>query len=159
MKDVHDANISFWSPQPYFIGAFFFLQQIFQLVWLYRLYKSDPKKSEKDKKEVEIIVDFVPFYIVGNLCIASELLISISNTGYEYSADENSLDDILELFSAQNKQCLRPHQLLIPNILHLPPPTPHEHLIHLLDPHARCFKDFCWYRCSRSLAQRIRGIL
>ena len=72
MKDIHDANISFWSPQPYFIAAFFFPQQIFQLVWLYRLYKLDPKKSEKESKEVNTMVDFVPFYIVGNLCIASE---------------------------------------------------------------------------------------
>lgn len=22
MQDIHDANLSFWSPQPYFIGAF-----------------------------------------------------------------------------------------------------------------------------------------
>jgi hypothetical protein len=71
MKDVHDANISFWSPQPYFIAGFFFPQQIFQLVWLYRLYKLDPKKSEKESKEVKTMVDFVPFYIVGNLCIAT----------------------------------------------------------------------------------------
>jgi hypothetical protein len=71
MKDVHDANISFYSPQPYFIAGFFFPQQIFQLVWLYRLYKLDPKKSEKESKEVKTMVDFVPFYIVGNLCIAT----------------------------------------------------------------------------------------
>jgi len=72
MKDVHDANLSFWSPQPYFIAAFFFPQQIFQLVWLYRLYKLDPSKSTENKKEVDIMVDFVPYYAVGNLCIASE---------------------------------------------------------------------------------------
>ncbi len=72
MKDVHDANLSFWSPQPYFIAAFFFPQQIFQLVWLYRLYKLDPSKSAENKKEVDIMVDFVPYYAVGNLCIASE---------------------------------------------------------------------------------------
>jgi hypothetical protein len=72
MKDVHDANLSFWSPQPYFIAAFFFPQQIFQLVWLYRLYKLDPSKSAENKKEVDTMVDFVPYYAVGNLCIASE---------------------------------------------------------------------------------------
>lgn len=44
MKDVHDANLSFWSPQPYFIGGFFFPQQLFQLAWLYRLWKLDPNK-------------------------------------------------------------------------------------------------------------------
>ena len=44
MLDVHNANLSFWSPQPYFIAGFFFPQQLFQLAWLYRLYKLDPKK-------------------------------------------------------------------------------------------------------------------
>ncbi|PQE28097.1 concanavalin a-like lectins glucanase protein [Rutstroemia sp. NJR-2017a WRK4] len=70
MKDVHDANLSFWSPQPYAIALFFFPQQIFQLVWLYRLWKLDPKKSEKERRETEIMTDFVPFYALGNLCIA-----------------------------------------------------------------------------------------
>lgn len=72
MKDIHDAHLSFWSPQPYFIAAFFFPQQIFQVVWLYRLYKLDAKKSETEKKEVQQLLDFVPYYAVGNLCIASK---------------------------------------------------------------------------------------
>ncbi|TVY94270.1 hypothetical protein LAWI1_G002065 [Lachnellula willkommii] len=74
MKDVHDANLSFWSPQPYFIAGFFFPQQLFQLAWLYRLWKLDPKKSAEEKKEVETMVDFVPYYAVGNLCIASWMI-------------------------------------------------------------------------------------
>jgi hypothetical protein len=73
MKDIHDANLSFWSPQPYAIALVFFPQQIFQLVWLYRLWKLDPKKSEKEKRETEIMTDFVPFYALGNLCIACKL--------------------------------------------------------------------------------------
>ncbi|PQE06668.1 concanavalin a-like lectins glucanase protein [Rutstroemia sp. NJR-2017a BVV2] len=74
MKDIHDANLSFWSPQPYAIALFFFPQQIFQLVWLYRLWKLDPKKSEKERRETEIMTDFVPFYALGNLCIASWMI-------------------------------------------------------------------------------------
>ncbi|KAI9878854.1 MAG: hypothetical protein M1830_010326 [Pleopsidium flavum] len=70
MQDIHDANLSFFSPQPYFIGAFFFPQQILQLAWLYRLWKLNPKKSEVERKELDQIVDFVPYYAVGNLCIA-----------------------------------------------------------------------------------------
>jgi hypothetical protein len=70
MKDIHDANLSFWSPQPYFIAGFFFPQQILQLIWLYRLYKLDGKKSETEKKEVQQMLDFVPYYAVGNICIA-----------------------------------------------------------------------------------------
>lgn len=59
MKDIHDANLSFWSPQPYFIGAFFFPQQLFQLAWMYRLWRLDEKKPA-DKKELDIMVKFVP---------------------------------------------------------------------------------------------------
>jgi hypothetical protein len=76
MKDIHDANLSFWSPQPYFIAGFFFPQQLFQLAWLYRLWKMDPTKSANDKAETQIMVDFVPYYAVGNLCIASMLSLS-----------------------------------------------------------------------------------
>jgi hypothetical protein len=70
MKNIHDANLSFWSPQPYFIAGFFFPQQLFQLAWLYRLWKLDPTKNEEEKKEGEVMNAFVPYYVVGNLCIA-----------------------------------------------------------------------------------------
>ncbi|KAK7420555.1 hypothetical protein QQX98_002754 [Neonectria punicea] len=69
MKDIHDANISFFSPQPYFIGGFFLPQQLFQLAWLWRLYKADP--SEKD---LSGMVDFAPFYALGNFCIATWMI-------------------------------------------------------------------------------------
>ena len=70
MKDIHDKNLSFFSPQPYFIAGFFFPQQLFQIAWLYRLYKLDPKKSEVERQELDQMVDFVPYYSLGNLCIA-----------------------------------------------------------------------------------------
>ncbi|KAI9711736.1 MAG: hypothetical protein M1820_001880 [Bogoriella megaspora] len=71
MKDIHDRNLAFWSPNPYFIGAFFFPQQLFQLAWLWRLWKSDPKKSAKDREEADTIRDFVPWYALGNVCIGT----------------------------------------------------------------------------------------
>lgn len=70
MQDIHNKHLSFWSPYPYFIGAFFFPQQLLQLAWLYRLWKLDPSKGAVEKKEVQVMVDFVPYYAVGNLCIA-----------------------------------------------------------------------------------------
>ncbi|THW11771.1 hypothetical protein D6D23_10357 [Aureobasidium pullulans] len=70
MKDINDANTSFWSPQPYFIGAFFAPQQIVQLAWLYRLWKLDPNKP-KERAELDQIVNFVPFYVLGNFCIGT----------------------------------------------------------------------------------------
>jgi hypothetical protein len=78
MKDVHDANLSFWSPQPYFIAGFFFPQQLFQLAWLYRLYKLDANKSVEEKNELDTMVDYVPYYAVGNICIACEFHICAS---------------------------------------------------------------------------------
>lgn len=73
MKDIHDANLSFFSPQPLFIGAFFFPQQIFQLAWLWRLWKSNSQSALEDDA-VNTMVDFSPFYIVGNLCIATWMI-------------------------------------------------------------------------------------
>jgi hypothetical protein len=70
MKDIHDANLSFFSPQPYFIGAFFFPQQLFQLAWLYRLCTLDSKKPEQ-AKELEEMKRFVPYYALGNVCIGT----------------------------------------------------------------------------------------
>jgi len=71
MKDIHDRNLSFFSPQPFFIAGFFFPQQLFQVAWLYRLWKLDPSKPG-ERAELDQIVDFVPYYCVGNLCIAGE---------------------------------------------------------------------------------------
>ncbi|KAL8866378.1 MAG: hypothetical protein Q9198_008915 [Flavoplaca austrocitrina] len=70
MKTIHDRNLSFFSPQPFFIAGFFFPQQLFQLAWLYRLYKLDPKKPG-ERGELDQMVDFVPYYSLGNLCIAT----------------------------------------------------------------------------------------
>lgn len=73
MKNIHDQNLSFWSPQPYFIAGFFFPQQLFQLGWLYRLWKLDPSKPT-EKAELDQMVDFVPYYSIGNLCIATWMI-------------------------------------------------------------------------------------
>ena len=70
MLDVHNANYSFWSPYAYAIPAFFFPQQLFQLAWLYRLYKLDPKKPV-ERTELDGIVDYVPYYAIGNVCIGT----------------------------------------------------------------------------------------
>ena len=70
MMDIHEQNLSFFSPQPYFIAAFFFPQQLFQLAWLYRLWKLDSSKAN-EKKELEEIVKFVPYYALGNFCIGT----------------------------------------------------------------------------------------
>jgi len=58
MQDIHDQNLAAFSPQPYFIGGFFFPQQLFQLAWLYRLYKLDPKKPA-ERTELDQISEMI----------------------------------------------------------------------------------------------------
>ncbi|SMY21893.1 unnamed protein product [Zymoseptoria tritici ST99CH_1A5] len=70
MKDIHDRNLSFFSPQPYFIAGFFFPQQFVQLAWLYKLWKLNPEKPE-EKKQLQEMVRYVPFYALGNVCIGT----------------------------------------------------------------------------------------
>jgi hypothetical protein len=52
MQDIHNDHLSFWSPQPNFIGAFFFPQQLIQLAWLYKLWKLDGTKSASEKVDL-----------------------------------------------------------------------------------------------------------
>jgi hypothetical protein len=81
MKDIHDKNLSFFSPQPYFIAAFFFPQQLFQLVWLYKLCtlkqqdssSSPSSSSQAQQKSLNKILPFVPYYTLGNICIGTWL--------------------------------------------------------------------------------------
>lgn len=69
MQDVHNAHLSFFSPR---LAGFFFSQQIAQVAWLYRLWKVD-EKDPKERRELEVIADYAPWYTLGNICIASGL--------------------------------------------------------------------------------------
>lgn len=71
MKTIHDQNLSYFSPQPFMIAGFFAPQQLFQLAWLYRLWRLNPQKNQQEKREAEQIIDFVPFYVLGNICIGT----------------------------------------------------------------------------------------
>lgn len=77
MKDIHDAHLSFFSPQPFFIAGFFFPQQLFQVAWLWRLWRARPGASGRtnaDDAAVAQMADYAPYYVVGNLCIATWML-------------------------------------------------------------------------------------
>jgi hypothetical protein len=50
MQDIHNQNLAAFSPNPYFIGAFFFPQQIVQLFWLWRLWTA--KGTDKEIEEM-----------------------------------------------------------------------------------------------------------
>lgn len=98
MKDVADSNHYAFSPNPYFIGAFFLPQALFQLYWIKNLFtasseKPDPKYQHSvtfptavggGLKGTDGTVDvlsvnpndpeptqmaYVPIFALGNLCI------------------------------------------------------------------------------------------
>jgi len=105
MKDIHDQNLSFFSPQPFFIAGFFFPQQLFQLGWLYRLWKLDPSKPG-ERAELDQMVDYVPYYCIGNLCIAGK------NTAFWSEVKDNivSMDGGVEFWSTGHFARVRHHQ-------------------------------------------------
>lgn len=72
MMDIHYQNLSFFSPYPYFIGAFFFPQQLCQLAWLYKVCRGNITEEEREE-----VTDYVPFYALGNFCIGSTYPLSI----------------------------------------------------------------------------------
>jgi hypothetical protein len=68
MKQIHDRNMSAFSPYANMIGYFFFPQQILQLWWLKRLWT-----NSKDDQ-----VKYVPYYALGNFCIAGWMIFWVS---------------------------------------------------------------------------------
>jgi len=82
MQDIHDQNLAAFSPQPYFIGGFFFPQQLFQLAWLYRLYKLDPKKPA-ERTELDQISEMIRIMLEASTDTATKwtsFLIMLSET-------------------------------------------------------------------------------
>lgn len=74
MKDVHDANLAFFSPQPALVAAFFLPQQLVSLAWLRLLWKAKTPgggDNEAQDRDTATMLAYAPFFIFGNLCIAS----------------------------------------------------------------------------------------
>jgi len=66
MQDIHYQNLAAFSPQPLFIGGFFFPQQFIQLAWLWKLCRGNGTKEE-----IQEMVDYAPYYALGNFCIGT----------------------------------------------------------------------------------------
>ena len=73
MKHIHETNISFYSPNATFIAAFFFAQQLVQATWLYRMWRARKPDVLTIKDDVSIMVNYTPYYALGNLCMTGEL--------------------------------------------------------------------------------------
>ncbi|KAJ9121631.1 hypothetical protein QFC22_002251 [Naganishia vaughanmartiniae] len=59
MKVVNDRNPGAFSPMPYFIGGYFFPQQILQAFWLREFFRPASQVSSYQ-------LDLAPFYALGN---------------------------------------------------------------------------------------------
>lgn len=68
MVDIHERNLAAFSPMPQFIGGFFFPQQMFQLAWLWKLWKQSGNAQEN-----AMMNKFAWVYSLGNFCIGSML--------------------------------------------------------------------------------------
>lgn len=66
MLDIHNRNLAAFSPQPYFIAGFFFPQQLFQLAWLWKLWRREGTAAERQTME-----NYGWAYTLGNICIGS----------------------------------------------------------------------------------------
>lgn len=97
MKDVAEANHFAFSPNPWFIAAFFSGQVVLQLTWIRKLFQDKPPNSYKtiptsagqvgeqeqstlNPKELKeeddawrVALNYAPVYALGNLCIAGWL--------------------------------------------------------------------------------------
>lgn len=138
MMDIHYQNLSFFSPQPQFIGAFFFPQQLFQLAWLYRLWKLDPEKPA-ERVELDQIVDFVPYYTLGNLCIAGKN----SSELFDALIDRDSMDGCLELIEIGHLSRVCHRQYHGPIVVLDHPTAAHEHGIDFINTYTYRVQDFC----------------
>ncbi|KAH9923143.1 uncharacterized protein BXZ73DRAFT_51034 [Epithele typhae] len=87
MKEVADANHFAFSPNPWFIAAFFTGQVVLQLAWIRKLFTSEPPASyptlgyqtiragvdTEEARSWAVALSYAPVYALGNLCIAGWL--------------------------------------------------------------------------------------
>jgi len=69
MLDIHNKNLAAFSPYPYAIAGFFFPQQLFQLAWLWKLWKQEGTSADRS-----MMNKFAWVYSLGNFCIGSKSL-------------------------------------------------------------------------------------
>ncbi|KIJ09943.1 hypothetical protein PAXINDRAFT_119725, partial [Paxillus involutus ATCC 200175] len=74
MKEVADANHFAFSPNPFFIAAFFAMQVVLQLYWIKNLFIVNSvtlAQPEYTNEPEPTQVAYAPIYALGNLCIAA----------------------------------------------------------------------------------------
>ncbi|KZT72852.1 hypothetical protein DAEQUDRAFT_663287 [Daedalea quercina L-15889] len=85
MKEVADRNHYAFSPNPWFIAAFFSGQVVLQLAWIRKLFSLDHAgyrridsndtqgMTVEDVESIQTATEYAPIYALGNICIAGWL--------------------------------------------------------------------------------------
>ncbi|KAI0734425.1 hypothetical protein C8Q72DRAFT_391532 [Fomitopsis betulina] len=83
MKEVADRYHYAFSPNPWFIAAFFSGQMVLQLAWIRKLFTldtagyqsvdDDSTQTAEDVEAIQTATEYAPIYALGNLCIAGWL--------------------------------------------------------------------------------------
>ncbi|KAK7529461.1 uncharacterized protein J3D65DRAFT_580131 [Phyllosticta citribraziliensis] len=73
MKDVNDANLSVFSPQPYMVALFFFPLQVAQVLWMVRLWRVSRRDGATAEKDVAEMTGYAGVLVLGNACIGTWL--------------------------------------------------------------------------------------
>ena len=79
MRQNHYA----FSPNPWFIAAFFSGQVVLQLAWIRKLFTLDPAgyqsinggsvQTAEDVEAIQTATEYAPIYALGNLCIGKSI--------------------------------------------------------------------------------------
>ncbi|KAI0789418.1 hypothetical protein C8Q75DRAFT_718294 [Abortiporus biennis] len=134
MKDIADANHFAFSPNPYFIAAFFSGQTILHVYWMKSLFQipsesveeakgygsinefgggAESEEKMEEKQAIRTTLDYVPIFAVGNLCIAGWLFFWLNNS-FSFSQAVVTVNTLIQLYATYMLPPLYPtsHPLL-----------------------------------------------
>ncbi|KAI0638375.1 hypothetical protein C8Q77DRAFT_1048118 [Trametes polyzona] len=132
MKDIAEANHFAFSPNPWFIAAFFSGQVVLQLAWIRKLFQHDPPGgyqaigdapgSVADAKESErgwkVALSYAPVYALGNFCIAGWLFFWLRED-FKASQVLVTINTVAQLLAVAALPPLTPHSSSLLHYTHL----------------------------------------
>ncbi|TBU41747.1 hypothetical protein BD309DRAFT_867707 [Dichomitus squalens] len=123
MKDVADANHFAFSPNPWFIAAFFSGQVVLQLAWIRQIFANDPPNgyqaiAQDPSSTGEAQDDYVPVYAIGNFCIAGWLFFWLRQN-FAASQVFVTINTAVQLLAVAALPPVRPDSPMLHKLTHL----------------------------------------
>ncbi|KAI1789425.1 hypothetical protein LXA43DRAFT_974267 [Ganoderma leucocontextum] len=115
MKDVADMNHYAFSPNPYFIAAFFVGQVVIQLAWIRKLF---PVTDRDEDRAWKIALMYAPVYAIGNFCIAGWLFFWLRQ-GFVASQVLVTINTLLQLVAVAALPPVQPNSPVLHKLTHL----------------------------------------